>query len=180
MVQPRRQDLGLVARQGVCCQRDDWRADQSPFGFDLPDFARGLLSIHFRHRDIHENQVRPFRPERVDGLLAIRGEGQIDIQGLHEFAEDKPVGLVVFCRKDTHPAKRLVFGRAVRGRRTGILALQLAKRRKQIVSADRAPQNPGDTTLLRRRMRAGGEHDNRPDKPVGPQPDGQVRHRPVI
>ena len=81
-------------------QGDDGRGDVRTPG---PYLRRGGDAVHAGHADVHEDQVEPLRPRRIDALLSVDRLGDVAVAGVQHFADDHPVDLVVLDHQHRAP-----------------------------------------------------------------------------
>ena len=98
---------------GVGRDRDDGQPFEFGHGADDPG---GLVAVHDRHLDVHQDEIEAFAPlradpERVEGLFAVADDGELDARVLKERFHDFLVGGVVFRHQDADVMEQRRFHR---------------------------------------------------------------------
>ena len=75
----------------------------------LADDRRRLIAVHDRHLAVHQDEIRPSRLDRLDGLASVDGVEAREAQFGDHLAGDLAVDLVVLHQQD-HPASLFLAG----------------------------------------------------------------------
>ena len=86
--------INLVGER-VGGQGDDRGALAVVAGLRRADLARGVDAVHHRHLDIHQHQVVATGPPRLDRLLAVGDDVDVDAQRVHHRGQHLTVGGIV-------------------------------------------------------------------------------------
>ena len=95
--------------------RDDGNMGQP--GFDGANRSSRLATIHFRHRDIHEDHVGAEAVKQFHRLAPVIGKHQFDVGVFDHLLEHQLIGAIVFGSQDPHGAAVLQIGQHQRRQR---------------------------------------------------------------
>src|SRR5262249_20670165 len=114
------------------------------------DPARGLVAVDAGELDVHEDQVRPFRPGQRHRVLAGPGLDDLERVGGQQVAEDAPVVLLVVDDEDARAHARAPGRRSATGRSTWMGTVN--ENVEPSPSVDSTQRRPPCISTIRREM----------------------------
>lgn len=110
--------IALHRMRGDCNDRTVWQTLRC---LVRPDPARSFLAVHFRHRDVGEDDVRLLPLLLVQRVPPVLREGEVDIHMFQHLLDDEAVRPIVFGHEDAQltlagpgglpPSRRTIVGR---------------------------------------------------------------------
>ena len=78
--------------------------------FPSSDGDRRFYAVHFRHLNVHENQVKALAAESREGLFSIARDNNYVAAFLKQSSRELLIDRVVLCQKDMQRAASLAEG----------------------------------------------------------------------